>query len=115
MKKVLRWAVFIPFGAILVLFLIANRQPVALSLDPFSTEAPALATPAVFLWVWLVLALLVGFFAGAIGMWVSDRELRIRAKAERQEIKALKKQLADAQAALAAAKSPPPMIAEEAP
>ncbi|OFW98520.1 MAG: hypothetical protein A3E78_10270 [Alphaproteobacteria bacterium RIFCSPHIGHO2_12_FULL_63_12] len=104
MKKVLRWMVFIPVGALLVLFLIANRQPVALSLDPFSTESPALATPPVFLWVWLILAVLIGFFIGAFGMWMSERELRVRAKADRLELKALKKAAA---AATARAESPP--------
>lgn len=103
MKKVLRWLVFIPVGALLVLFLIANRQLVALSLDPFSTESPALATPPVFLWVWLILAVLIGFFIGALGMWMSERELRVRAKADRLELKALKK----AAAAAARAESPP--------
>lgn len=98
MKKILRWAVFIPIGALLVVFLIANREPVALSLDPFSTESPAIATPPIFLWVWLVLALLAGFFLGALGMWMSGRELRIRAKADRLELKALKKAAADATA-----------------
>lgn len=96
MNKVLRWVVFVPLGALIVLFLIANRQPVALSLDPFSTENPAVATPPVFLWVWLILALLIGFFIGAAGMWMSERELRIRARADRLELKALKKAAADA-------------------
>jgi len=91
MKKFLRWVVFIPVGAILVIFLIANREPVALSLDPFSTENPAVATPPIFLWVWLMLALLIGVGVGAAGMWMSGRELRIRAKADRLELKALKK------------------------
>ncbi|MEK7265081.1 MAG: LapA family protein [Pseudomonadota bacterium] len=95
MKKFLRWVVFIPVGALIVLFLIANRQPVALSLDPFSTESPALATPPVFLWVWLILSVLIGFFIGAAGMWMSGRELRIRAKADRLELKSLKKAAAE--------------------
>jgi len=105
MKKFLRWFVFIPVGALIVLFLIANRQPVALSLDPFSTENPALATPPIFLWIWLVLSLLVGFFIGAAGMWMSERELRIRAKADRLELKALKKAAADAERAAARPKN----------
>ncbi len=99
MKKILRWLVVIPFGALIVLFLIANRTLVALSLDPFSTEAPAIATPALPLWIWLILALFVGFIAGAAGMWMSDRELRIRAKADRLELKSLKKAMAEADAA----------------
>ena len=98
MKKFLRWAVFVPVGAILAIFLIANRQPVALSLDPFSTESPAISTPAVFLWVWLVIALLIGFAMGAAGMWMSGREMRIRAKADRLELKALRKAAAASEA-----------------
>lgn len=91
MKKILRWLLIIPFGALIVLFLVANRALVRLSFDPFSVDNPALATPAIPLWMWLTLALLIGFFAGAAGMWFSDRELRIRAKADRLELKAMKK------------------------
>ncbi len=104
MKKVLRWVVWVPLAAILVLFLVANRAPVALSLDPLSAASPAVATPALPLWLWLVVALLIGFFLGAGGMWMSDRELRVRAKADRLELKALKK----AAASEVVAKAPPP-------
>lgn len=107
MKKILRWVVFVPVGAVLVLFLIANRNTVALSLDPFSTETPAFATPALPLWLWLVLSLLIGFFLGASGMWMSGRELRIRAKADRLELKALKKAAAAEAEAKPAAPTPP--------
>lgn len=105
MKKFLRWFVFIPVGAAIVLFLIANRKLVALSFDPFSIESPAIATPALPLWIWLILALLTGISIGAAGMWMSGRELRIRAKADRLELKALKRAAADAERA---AKPPAP-------
>jgi uncharacterized integral membrane protein len=91
MKKVVRWIVTIPLGALLVIFLVANRAPVALSLDPLSTSAPALATPALPLWIWLALFLFAGVGLGAAAMWVSDHELRVRAKADRLELKALKR------------------------
>jgi len=108
MKKVLRWVVFVPVGAILVLFLVANRNPVALSLDPFSTVTPAVATPALPLWLWLMFSLLIGFFLGGAGMWMSGRELRIRAKADRIELKTLKKAAADAKPAANPAPLAPP-------
>ncbi len=114
MKKILRWVVFVPVGAILVLFLVANRTLVALSLDPFSTENPALATPALPLWLWLIFSLLVGFFIGAAGMWMSGRELRIRAKADRIELKTLKKAAADAASAAKPAPVAPPLSIEGA-
>lgn len=74
MKKILRWVVFVPFGAILVLFLVANRQPIALSLDPFSTQAPAFATPSLPLWLWLAFSLFSGFFLGAAYQSATDAE-----------------------------------------
>jgi hypothetical protein len=91
MKKFLRWAVWFPAGVLLALFLIANRKPVALSLDPVSTTAPAFATPALPLWFWLVLFLLAGFGLGAAGMWMAGGDFRRRAKADRLELKALKR------------------------
>jgi hypothetical protein len=114
MKKILRWVVFVPVGAILVLFLVANRNPVALSLDPFSTASPALATPALPLWLWLIFSLLIGFFIGGAGMWMSGRELRIRAKADRIELKALKKAAAEAAPTVKPAPLAPPSLTEGA-
>jgi hypothetical protein len=107
MKKILRWLIAVPVGALLVLFLIANRTPVALSLDPLSTTAPAIATPALPLWLWLVFFLLIGFGLGAAGMWASDHELRVRARSDRLELKALKKAAAETPANPAEISSPP--------
>ncbi len=101
MRKLVRWLVTIPAGAILVIFLVANRAPVALSLDPLSTVAPALATPALPLWIWLVMFLLSGVGLGALAMWASGRELRTRARSDRLELKALKKAAASAAAHVA--------------
>lgn len=114
MKKILRWVVFVPVGAILVLFLVANRQPIALSLDPFSTGSPALATPALPLWLWLMVAQLIGFFLGGAGMWMSGRELRIRARAGRIELRTLKKAAAEAASAAKPAPLAPPSPQEGA-
>lgn len=105
MKKLVRWFVTIPAGALLVIFLVANRAPVALSLDPLSTVAPALSTPALPLWIWLILFLLAGVGLGAGAMWASGRDLRSRARADRLELKSLKKSGAAA----------PPPDAEEKP
>jgi uncharacterized integral membrane protein len=105
MKRLVRWLVTIPAGAVLVIFLVANRSPVALSLDPLSTSAPALATPALPLWIWLVLFLLTGVGLGAGAMWISSHDQRTRARSDRQELKALKKAAASA--------APPPSVPPE--
>ena len=77
-----------------VLFLVANRQPVSISLDPFSASAPAVTTWEFPLWFWLMLMLFIGFAAGAAGMWVSGRPKRQKARLEHRELKALRKELA---------------------
>jgi hypothetical protein len=92
MKKLLSRLIWLPLGFLLVMFLVANRKPVAISFDPLSVDHPAVATPALPLWIWLILALLAGFFAGAAGMWMSGRPKRRRARAERRELRALKRE-----------------------
>ncbi len=103
MKKWLFRIIWIPIFVLAVLFLVANRQPVAISLDPISATAPALTTPALPLWLWLMTMLFIGFAAGAFGMWNSGRPKRQKAHAEHRELKALRKELAEATAKLAAA------------
>ena len=95
MKKFVRWLIWLPLVFITAVFMAANRHAVSISLDPLSTTAPAIATPALPLWIWLALVLLIGVAAGAGGMWASGREGRRRARAEHRELKALKLEPAD--------------------
>lgn len=90
MKKWLLRIVWIPVLILAVLFLVANRQLVAVSLDPFNAEAPALTTPALPLWSWLMVMLFVGLAAGAFGAWLSARPQRVAARADRKLVKALR-------------------------
>lgn len=93
MRKLVSRLVWLPLGFVLVVFMVANRGPVAVSLDPLSPDSPALATPALPLWIWLTAALLVGVLAGAAGMWMSGRDRRAKARAEHRELKSLKREL----------------------
>jgi hypothetical protein len=94
MKKWLFRLFWIPVLAAAVLFLVANRTLVPISLDPFRPENPALATPALPLWFWLMTMLFIGVALGSAGLWLSGREARAQARDNRREIKALKKELA---------------------
>ncbi len=98
MKKWLFRIVWIPALALAVLFLVANRQFVAISLDPFSADAPALTTVALPLWFWLMTMLFIGLCAGVLGMWLSGRPKRHKAHVEHRELKMLRKDLAQARA-----------------
>ena len=80
--------------AIAVLFLVANRQLVAVSLDPFRADNPAVTTPELPLWFWLMTMMFIGFAIGAAGMWLSARPGRQKARLERRELKALRKDYA---------------------
>ena len=106
MKKWLFRVIWIPVLLVAVLFLIANRQLVAVSLDPFNAEAPALTTPALPLWSWLMVMLFVGLGAGpsARGFPRAPNALPARAdhklvKHLRREITALETRLREAEAA----------------
>lgn len=90
MKKWLLRIVWIPVLVLAVLFLVANRQLVAVSLDPFNAEAPALTSPALPLWSWLMVMLFVGLAAGAFGAWISARPKRVAARADRKLVKELR-------------------------
>ena len=100
MKKWLFRIFWIPLLLGAVLFLVANRALVAISLDPFSTDNPALATPALPLWFWLIMMLFIGFAVGILGMWVSARSGRQRARDDRKTIKALRAELGDVKSRL---------------
>ncbi len=103
MKKWLFRILWVPALAIAVLFLVANRAPVSISLDPFSAAAPAVTTPALPLWLWLMVMLFLGLAAGSVGMWLSGRSKRQKAHHEHKQLKALRAELADATAKLRAA------------
>lgn len=90
MKKWLMRIIWIPVLVLAVLFLVANRALIAVSLDPFNAEAPALTTPALPLWSWLMVMLFLGLAAGAFGAWASARPKRVAARADRKRVKELR-------------------------
>lgn len=95
MKKWLFRLLWIPVLVVSVLFLVANRQPVVISLDPVNASAPAVTTFPLPLWGWLVIMLFFGFALGAAALWISARPKRARARAEHRELKSLRRTLAE--------------------
>lgn len=91
-KKLFARLIWVPVGLLLVVFLVANRNPVAVSLDPFSTDNPAIATPALPMWIWMILMLMVGFFLGAMTSWIGARGQRRRAQADKKEVQKLRRE-----------------------
>ena len=78
----------VPVGIAVVAFAIANRAPVAVSLDPFpfAFELP--------LYVVAVGALVVGLGAGAAAAWFDGRKARRLARVRKVRLAALEHELA---------------------
>lgn len=68
----------IPALIAVVVFMVANRQKVAISLDPFSGSAPVMTTAALPLWVWLLAAFVAGFFSGALMIRIRKKKTRVK-------------------------------------
>ena len=107
--------VVVPLGVLLVVFAVANRHPITVSLDPFGANAPALSA-TVPLFLVIIFMLLVGVIAGGLATWFNQgkwrreaRRLAAQVRALRIEREALKSQIAAKESApVATAAAPPP-------
>ena len=86
-------------GLFLVVFFLANRQDVLLSMDPISRDDPALAIGPLPLAVHLGIMLMVGFCLGALGMYLSGHKRRVALRKARREVRRLREELKEARAA----------------
>ncbi len=93
MKKWLYRIVWVPVLVLAVLFLVANRQLVTISLDPFNADNPLITSFPLPLWLWLIFTLFVGVGLGAAGMWVSGGARREKARVEHRELKTLRREV----------------------
>ena len=85
-------AVLVPLAIILIALAVANRAPVAFTLDPFNPGNPALSVNLP-LFVLLFAALVCGLLIGAFATWVRQARYRRLAKRRGQEIEALRSRL----------------------
>jgi hypothetical protein len=83
LKRVLTLFIAFPLGAILIAVAVSNRQPVALILDPFRPENPALSVVLPF-FAYLIGALVVGVILGGAATWMGQSRWRNTARAQGQ-------------------------------
>jgi uncharacterized integral membrane protein len=107
--RLLHWLVTLPAAVIAVIFAVANREAVSVSLWP-------LAPHDVPLYLVVLLALLAGFLIGEFVAWVNGGETRRLARERVRRIAALERELAATQAMAtpvqaAMAKAAPPAAA----
>mgnify|MGYP000845960920 CR=1 FL=1 len=103
MRRFISLLILIPLAAVVVLFSVANRHAVMVSLDPFHGATPALTFSAP-LFVLLFGALALGVLIGGIATWA--RQGRWRRAARKIEAEAVP--LRDEVTKLRHAPPPPP-------
>jgi uncharacterized integral membrane protein len=87
-RKIIAALILIPLALVIVIFAVANRRPVTISLDPFGSGDPALTLPLFALAFILVIA---GVIIGGAATWFGQgkwRRAARRASAEARTFKA---------------------------
>jgi uncharacterized integral membrane protein len=104
LRKVVAALVLVPVALLIVLFAVANRGAVTISLDPFVGDPPIFSV-SLPLFLLLLLVLIFGVIVGGIAAWMRQSRWRRRArrlsaelKASRAEAETLRQQLDSARA-----------------
>jgi uncharacterized integral membrane protein len=92
MRKFLSGLVLIPLAIILLVFAVANRQLVTLSLDPFNPSDPAISV-RLPLFVLLIGVAVLGVIAGGLATWFRQRHWRRSARHSEAELAKLRRGL----------------------
>jgi len=90
-RKLVAILILVPLAALIVVFAVANRAPVTVSLDPFVSQPPMFAVSAP-LFVVALAALIVGVIIGGISSWLRQSKWRRRARRHAAELKTLRVQ-----------------------
>ncbi len=113
MRKLVTAFILVPLLIVLVMFAVANRQLVTISIDPFDSEHPAYALKApLFILIFALVG--AGAIIGGISTWFGQHKWRSRARRAEREARALQEQLSqrgkwplENQRALPPAQDPP--------
>jgi uncharacterized integral membrane protein len=87
-SKILSFIILVPLAIVLVVFCVANREAISVSLDPIGT-LPQLAFQAP-LFVLLIGSLILGLLLGGVGTWMTQSHYRAKSARRRREVENLK-------------------------
>lgn len=99
MKAFFKALVLVPVALIVVLFSVANRAPVRVSLDPISRDAPAFALDLPLFAV-ILAAIAVGILIGGFASWLAQGKHRKAARVNRREAEKLRTEAQSLRAAV---------------
>jgi uncharacterized integral membrane protein len=94
MRKFLNLLVWIPLGLIFVVFAVANRHLITVSLDPFNSSDPSLGFTMPLFVVTIAFAV-AGVLAGGFATWFRQRRWRRAARQHEADAEQLRAQVAD--------------------
>jgi uncharacterized integral membrane protein len=97
-SRILSFVILVPLAILLVVFCVANRAPVTVSLDPFGTMPQF--TYALPLFIVLMGAVITGVILGGIGTWLTQSHYRRKAWKRRNEVERLRREAEEAKANL---------------
>jgi uncharacterized integral membrane protein len=106
MRKFLTALIVIPLGLLLVVFAVANRHFVTVSLDPFVSSDPSFSV-AMPLFLLLILVAALGVVAGGLAVWFGQRHWRRASRRHEADARAARAELAGLQASAAASRPDP--------
>ncbi|HZP70163.1 MAG TPA: lipopolysaccharide assembly protein LapA domain-containing protein [Pseudolabrys sp.] len=91
-RKIVSAVILLPLAAAIIVFAVANRQPVTVSFDPFSTQSPAYAV-TLPLFVLVVLLIILGVLIGGTVAWIGQARWRRTARRLDADVRALHQEL----------------------
>ena len=92
MRKFFTALVLIPLSVIFVVFAVANRHEVTVSLDPFNAADPSMSF-ALPLFALLIAVAILGVVAGGMATWFGQRRWRRAARQHQADARAVRAQL----------------------
>ena len=106
MRKFFTALVLIPLGLLFIVFAVANRHLVTVSLDPFNASDPSVGF-ALPLFVVIIAVAIVGVAAGGLATWFRQRHWRRAARQHEADARAARAQLADLRASAMTSRGDP--------
>jgi uncharacterized integral membrane protein len=104
MRKFLSTLVLVLLGLIFIVFAVANRHLVTVSLDPFGSSNSAFDLPPAPLFVIIIASMIVGVVAGGSATWFRQRHWRRAARQHEADARQARAQLADLRSAAASSR-----------
>src|SRR5882757_1316666 len=103
MRKFFTAVVLIPLGLLFVVFAVANRHMVTVSLDPFNSTDPSVGF-TLPLFVVIIAVAITGVVAGGSATWFRQRRWRRAARQHEADARQARAEVADLRAAAVASR-----------